>query len=1178
MQPHIPVRGLQLQAPFEASSLPHDCDDFPSFIVEMDPISAIGVAAAGIQFLDASLKALIICKEIRDSGTGSTHHNKELEQNARTIRSCRKELMAPVAGNKHIPRRILDIATKCDAKTDELIQVLEHVRGAGKGIHTAKATLRAMKGKRTIEKLQNSMNEMRTALDQALVQDLWTRVNTSDLEQSSRFNGLDRKVQTLLMRSMKQSGHFVSLDKKVQKLVVESEKQGQMINASQLVVRHKLSALDRKVQQGYDHSESIRRQEKILQSLFFPEINERRNNIKDPAPDTLKWVCYLDYVPDFESRRSWADFGLWLREDDSTYWICGKAGSGKSTLMAHLEQAKETRQNLEIWSQGHSLRMLSFFFWRPGSQLPKSISGLLRSLLYQVLQQLPIAVNEVFARLSIHADMIPTWTERLLSDVITTTLQAFNEDRFCIFIDGLDEFSGDHDVLVDLVFRLQDFSHVKCCVSSRPEKALTTRLEGLKQLRLEDLNYDDISKFVEQKLECVQLSRGVRTDMIWSILDGAEGVFLWASLVTQSIIRGAKAGDDEATLLRRLKASPKGMDELFEQMLQNVDEFHMESLAFYLQCMRLEKIHKYTISVSILTAARTINDSIGSQGSFTHLCEQTETQILAHSAGLLEVREFRRGDFPPDEDDLRSAWERSSIKFTGFQCAKVELHNRKLDDGFATSSRRDFSRRRCSSTEPYPSLLRYERRKMEWVHRSAYDFIFNTDLSGPLANIMSTIPSMSRQIMEGFSRYLAAAPSCESHQTFYPIPINFKDRPIITPSIWMSRFISVKTLTYKRFEYYLFQFNKSYEAYPMETSSSMDILYDIVSRLDPEELNSDLLNSTVNNISGDTAFWIASTQYPHFGSYALSRKDRLLSSTEPEVLFAALLAGVCFHRQWYVEHPLWMALEVLEAFKEILPNRAGERMMIAPQKSYGVVLEMEHGVMRSSASWHKPLGHDEVDTLAVTIAQLVQRFTSHPCFAYHEMKERDERLVDLLRHLPLPKSLYISTLLPMRYFFLHLSLDTWRSLLPFAARSYGSESAMVSVLRLDRPLRVVFLPCNRHDDLEKYEHGVGELRGERLVVIHPSKETIVRLLKLIGLFHQRREQDEQDFARESDEHFTDVYEFLAEDIKAEEHGLDATQQLFAKACAKMSLLYPNDPRERFVPAVIKRILDSERVI
>jgi hypothetical protein len=65
--------------------------------------------------------------------------------------------------------------------------------------------------------------------------------------------------------------------------------------------------------------------------------------------------------------------------------------------------------------------------------------------------------------------------------------------RFCLFIDGLDEYHGEHLGLVALLKSLASNLDVKLCVLSRPWNVFRNTFgTETPQLRLEDLSRDDI--------------------------------------------------------------------------------------------------------------------------------------------------------------------------------------------------------------------------------------------------------------------------------------------------------------------------------------------------------------------------------------------------------------------------------------------------------------------------------------------------------------------------------------------------------------------------------------------------------------------------------------------------------------------------------------------------------------
>jgi hypothetical protein len=60
----------------------------------MEAVAAVGVAAAAVQFLDFSIKTLALCKEIRDSSTGSTKTNDELTKSIKKLTAMQTDLPA----------------------------------------------------------------------------------------------------------------------------------------------------------------------------------------------------------------------------------------------------------------------------------------------------------------------------------------------------------------------------------------------------------------------------------------------------------------------------------------------------------------------------------------------------------------------------------------------------------------------------------------------------------------------------------------------------------------------------------------------------------------------------------------------------------------------------------------------------------------------------------------------------------------------------------------------------------------------------------------------------------------------------------------------------------------------------------------------------------------------------
>lgn len=190
-----------------------------------------------------------------------------------------------------------------------------------------------------------------------------------------------------------------------------------------------------------DKSQETAGGERLLKSLKFQGMNERRNHITHSHPKTFGWVVGEGFeesssdsesysgskdshdVTEDRSQDLWDSFPDWLRSTANVYWISGKPGSGKSTLIRYLVAAKETL-------------IISHFLWRPGTALQQSIKGLLLSLLHQLLASLECFGENV--RLLVHKDHDTDWSatelQRLLFDVL-----EHHGRPIAMFLDGLDE-------------------------------------------------------------------------------------------------------------------------------------------------------------------------------------------------------------------------------------------------------------------------------------------------------------------------------------------------------------------------------------------------------------------------------------------------------------------------------------------------------------------------------------------------------------------------------------------------------------------------------------------------------------------------------------------------------------------------------------------------------------------
>jgi hypothetical protein len=434
-------------------------------------------------------------------------------------------------------------------------------------------------------------------------------------------------------------------------------------------------------------------QQNFLNSLAFPDMSTRHESLSPPATGTYDWILsdqpLSPHVNPVEGELR-GKLKHWLTSDEKVFWVSGKAGSGKSSLMSYIESDSRTREYLQQWSRDRTLVVVNFFFWRPGSELQKSIPGLLRSLLHQLLKRRLPTIDALSAQDAtlVYSD----WTSaRLISTFRKALIQYLDGNHFVfLLIDGLDEYDGDYMELLDVILGVDVLANVKICLSSRPESVLQARLGSYPSIRLEDLNSKDIRKFVASKFQAHQCPY---PDMVEEVTRRAEGIFLWAALVSKDLVDGYAAYDDERTLQKRLNTLPTGLRPLFTRLFSSIDQHHR---IFLLSNFHMLKVHgSGTFDVALATAYLH-RKSVTSQQDFFRRCEEVQHQIISRSKGLIEANT-------------------DTGMFRSFVC------------GIRGLALEDLSTRSPPETvledSDFRSWLKYKSSLFKWLHRSAYDYI-----------------------------------------------------------------------------------------------------------------------------------------------------------------------------------------------------------------------------------------------------------------------------------------------------------------------------------------------------------------------------------------------------------------------------------------------------------------------
>jgi hypothetical protein len=142
----------------------------------------------------------------------------------------------------------------------------------------------------------------------------------------------------------------------------------------------------------------------------------------------------------------------------------------------------------------------------PGTSIQKSQEGLFRALLLQILNQRPELTPTLCAERwnAPYGCVFNPWSQTQLINALGELGKMDGTHwRICLFIDGLDEYAGDHAELVKIIRRMAASDKIKVCASSRSWLDFYDAFGGSQwKLYLQDFTQQDIRQFVQDNLTC----------------------------------------------------------------------------------------------------------------------------------------------------------------------------------------------------------------------------------------------------------------------------------------------------------------------------------------------------------------------------------------------------------------------------------------------------------------------------------------------------------------------------------------------------------------------------------------------------------------------------------------------------------------------------------------------------
>ena len=617
--------------------------------------------------------------------------------------------------------------------------------------------------------------------------------------------------QRIDLAALQQDSGFRNLDSKVQVLIVSLENQQSSFRQLSDLVREEHKSAKEHVTEEFDqhrkHREKNEYCSKYLDSLAFPGMRTRQEIIIEPFSETFQWI----FDESGKAVRPWGNFVEWLRNGQNFYWIQGKAGSGKSTLMSYICEDQRTEASLKSWAGTHELLIGSFFFWKAGNDSPmqKSSAGLLRSLLYQILKKLP---DLIFSLAQVDTDIqgfqtgvhglssVPTWTERRLLITFRKLLSNMSSTHhLCLFIDGLDEIDGNQNDLVELLRERVRGPNMKMCLSSRPDRSFIDAFSSPAMLRLEDMTRKDIKLYVSRKLERACRKSPDMDDKYWvsrmidTILGKARGVFQWVHIVVGYQIQGLQSKDGSKELWERLDELPEEIEELYAYMLKKIDKVHRKEVASYLQII-VQVFRTPSISELVLALYPKRHEILSQQSTLPLIevasqCTLFRERLKLICGGLLEFRDRKELAIKSEDKEIEFVDEESSsdrgksssstIQPDALERAKITFHQNRIT-------------------------------RVHLIHRTAYDFLRENQIAKEFvrSNVSSTFDVYRSYIEARLAQLVILAQNDDFYHTpsspksaglpSSETPIASPDPPETTASLSSRSSVASLALKYRR--------------------------------------------------------------------------------------------------------------------------------------------------------------------------------------------------------------------------------------------------------------------------------------------------------------------------------------------------------------------------------------------
>ncbi|RYP49070.1 hypothetical protein DL768_005160 [Monosporascus sp. mg162] len=316
-----------------------------------DPISTLSLVANVMQVIAFTGDFIRLCRTTLEDGTpepgaaSNAAHFAALLSTLRDNTSHFDPILAEGEGSNETLRarnRLKSLASDLARDTKELQGVLGKITttASSGASHRLKAVLTyKFYYKGLIASLEKRIDGTRNVMSSEFLSRICSSTQAAHARLEERYTGLRDDMKLFIDRwsdGKRTISELVSAEAQATRMHVTSEA---------IQTRGRIDLLETRLVTGSSRYQAEETRRRVLSTLWFREMNERENTIEEASDDTVKWVFSEEPLANGEKCR----FMEWLKSDQSVFWISGKPGSGKSTLMKFLLRDRRTTEYLETW-------------------------------------------------------------------------------------------------------------------------------------------------------------------------------------------------------------------------------------------------------------------------------------------------------------------------------------------------------------------------------------------------------------------------------------------------------------------------------------------------------------------------------------------------------------------------------------------------------------------------------------------------------------------------------------------------------------------------------------------------------------------------------------------------------------------------------------------------------------